>query len=79
MSLRPRSAASAAQGPVQVPRVRNAIVDEHGVASGITGVLDGESPATRCANGPLHVSRHLDHPHTASAEYSRPSSTNGQC
>jgi hypothetical protein len=31
-------------------------VDQHGAASGVTGILDGEGPAIRCANGPLHAS-----------------------
>jgi hypothetical protein len=38
-----------------VTRVRSAQVDQHGAASGITGILNGKGPAIRCANGPLHA------------------------
>jgi hypothetical protein len=31
-------------------------VDQHGAASGITGILNREGPAIRCANGTLYVS-----------------------
>ena len=37
-------------------------MDQHRAARGITGILHGEGPAIRCANGPLHASPHLDHP-----------------
>jgi hypothetical protein len=35
--------------------VSSAFVDEHDAASGIAGILGGEGPAIRCANGPLHA------------------------
>jgi hypothetical protein len=40
-------------GAIQVTRVGSAIVEQHDTASGITGILNREGPAIRCANGPV--------------------------